>query len=119
MSVTMSFIEMRKKLPRLAFAVLFWQALGLFFCGDIDCLQGEGNEVCQTLLCSLLASHGHSQLSFDFGQDDSCQCACCIAIDFQHTNFFSASLAATPSRFVEPQLFLTTPASRIDHIPRA
>jgi hypothetical protein len=58
-------------------------------------------------------------MAFDFGQDDSCQCNCCIAIDFQHANFFSAALVATPSRFVEPQLFLSTLTSRIDHIPRA
>jgi hypothetical protein len=58
-------------------------------------------------------------MAFDFGQDDSCQCACCIAIDFQHANFFSASLIATPSPFVEPQIFLSIPPQRIDHIPRA
>lgn len=119
LAVPISFIEIRKKLPCLALIMLFGQVLALLFCGDIDCLQGEGDEVCQTLLCSLLATHGHSQLSLDFGKDDSCQCACHIAIDFQHANFFSVSLVATPSPLVEPQLFLSTPNSRIDHIPRA
>jgi len=113
----MVFTKMRKKLRCLAFAMLLWQALGLFFCGDVDCLHGEGDEVCQTPLCSFLNSHNHSQPLLDFSQDDSCQCACCFSVVVPEIQPFSASFRS--SQFsIEPQLFSSIPASGIDHIPR-
>lgn len=114
----MVFIKLRKILPPFALGVLLLQVLGLLFCGDADCLQGEGNEVCQTLLCSLLIRHDHSQPLRDFSQDDSCQCACNLAFDVPQITLFSTPFVSALF-FTESQLFLSTPISRIDHIPRA
>jgi hypothetical protein len=108
---------MRKKLRYLVFAMLLWQAPGLFFCGDVDCLHGDGDEICQTPLCSLLDSHNHSQPLSDFSQDDFCQCTCCFSIVVPQLQPFSLSFMGSPFS-IEPQLFSSVPAGRIDHIPR-
>ena len=110
---------LRKKLPRLALAILFWQVLGLFFCGDIDCLLGEGDEICQTVLCSLLLNHGHSPIPLDSSQDDLCQCTCDLAIDLHPINLYPAVFVTASYFFVEPQSLFATPLRGIDHIPRA
>jgi hypothetical protein len=112
-------VLLRKKLPQLALAVLFWQVLGLFFCGDIDCLLGEGDEICQTVLCSMLLSHGHSPIPFDSSQDDLCQCTCDLAIDLHPINLCPAVFVTASYSFVEPQSLFATPLRGIDHIPRA
>jgi len=105
-------------LRNLASAVLFWQMLGLLFCGDIECLQGESGEICQTPLCSLFDNHDDSQLPFDLCQEDSCQCACNRSYNIPEIRPFSDTFVDSYF-FVESRLFLSTPASRIDHIPRA
>ncbi len=112
----MIFIKSAKILQSLALAVLLWQIVGLFFCGDLACLNGEGDEICQTLLCSLPDTHDHPQPPFS--EDDSCQCPCYLSYYLPDVNFFSGAFVNTYFS-IETQLFLPTPASRIDHIPRA
>ncbi len=114
----MIFIKIKKKLPAIAFTVLFLQVIGLFYCGDSDCLQGESDKICQTTLCSPPDNHDHAQQPCDFNHDDSYQCACYLFYNFTEINFFSDTFV-NPYYFTESRLVRSIPASRIDHIPRA
>jgi hypothetical protein len=53
---------------------LYAQMLGLFFCGDADCLQEAANEECAALLCSLLNQHSAASQGPAGGADKDCSC---------------------------------------------
>jgi hypothetical protein len=63
-----------------------WRAAGLllvmcfttcmFMCGDADCLTGNGDENCASLLCSLLNRHDAASQNPASGADKDCSCVC-------------------------------------------
>lgn len=114
----MIFTKIKRKLPLIALTVLLLQIIGLLYCGDSDCLLGEGDEICQTPLCSLLDKQDHAQQASDFNQDDSCPCTCYLSYNIPEINPFSYAFVDSYF-FIESRLFLSIPANRIDHIPRA
>jgi hypothetical protein len=114
----MEFIKLRKILPILALGVLSLHVLGLLFCGEIYCLYSEGDEICQTLLCSLLDSHDQSRPLSDHSQNDPCQCTCYLSYDIPYISPIEISIVSS-LLFSESQLFLSTSINRIDHIPKA
>ncbi|MDZ7290317.1 MAG: hypothetical protein ONB44_08560 [candidate division KSB1 bacterium] len=51
--------------------------VSLLFCGDADCLNGNSNEDCASLLCSLLNKHDASSSHDSFrGAGKDCSCVC-------------------------------------------
>ncbi|HWP83129.1 MAG TPA: hypothetical protein VNN76_10795 [Bacteroidota bacterium] len=57
----------------LLIAVVF--TLSLFWCGDPDCLTGNSNEDCASLICSLLDKHDTSSSTSGASSND-CSCVC-------------------------------------------
>ncbi len=57
----------------LIIAVVF--TLSLFWCGDPDCLTGNSNEDCASLICSLLDKHGTASSTSGTSSKD-CSCVC-------------------------------------------
>jgi len=50
-------------------------SVSMFMCGDADCLTGNGDENCASLLCSLLNKHdAPSQDAASSAKDCSCVC---------------------------------------------
>jgi hypothetical protein len=114
----MVFIKLHKISPHLALGVLSLHAFGLLFCGDMDCLYGEGDEICQTILCSLLDSHDHALPSPDHSEDDPCHCVCYLSYDIPKISQISISIVS--SLIVgESHPYISILSDRIDHIPRA
>jgi len=114
----MIFSKIKRRLPLIAFTVLLLQAIGLFYCGDKDCLLGESDEICQTSVRCLFDNHGHSQEPTKLNQDDSCQSTCCLSYIIPEFNPFSNTFLVS-HLFIEPRSFISTLVRRIDHIPRA
>jgi hypothetical protein len=54
----------------------FCFALSLFMCGDADCLTGNGDENCASLLCSLLSKHDAASQNAASGASKDCSCVC-------------------------------------------
>jgi hypothetical protein len=52
----------------------------LFFCGDADCLNGNSDENCASLLCSLLNKHGAPSQEASSGDAKDCSCVCHLPI---------------------------------------
>lgn len=114
----MIFRKIKRKLPLIAFTVLLLQAIGLFYCGDKDCLLGESDEICRTSICCLFDNHDHSQEPSELNQDDSCQSTCCLSYIIPEFNSFSITFLVS-CFYIEPRSFISTLVRRIDHIPRA
>ncbi|KAA3656782.1 MAG: hypothetical protein DWQ10_14655 [Calditrichaeota bacterium] len=114
----MVLIKITRKLPVIAVAVLLLQSIGLLYCGDSDCLRGDSDEFCQTLVCSVLDSHDQSKQPSDFDQEDFCQCIYSHSHNIPEITFFSA-IVVNSYFFMDAPLHITPPTNRIDHIPRA
>src|SRR5574342_744650 len=56
------------------FVVCF--TVSMFMCGDDDCLTGNGDENCASLLCSLLNKHAATSQNAASGADKDCSCVC-------------------------------------------
>ncbi len=48
----------------------------MFMCGDAECLTGDGDENCASLLCALLSKHGAASQNATNGADQDCSCVC-------------------------------------------
>jgi hypothetical protein len=96
---------------------LFAQLLGLFFCGDADCLQGGSDENCASLFCSVFAKHTSAASTSDSGQNDSCQCFCHALINLPKIAFAAVPLPATSFHPAEGLSLVSAPVRNIDHPP--
>jgi hypothetical protein len=54
--------------------------VSLFFCGDADCLNGNSDEDCASLLCSLLNKHHVPSQGASGGNAKDCSCVCHLPI---------------------------------------
>ena len=109
---------MKRKLPVIAVTVLLIQSIGLFYCGDKDCLLDESDEICKISICSSLYNYGQLQQPSESNQDGCSQCACCLSYNLPDFNGLSTTFAVSYV-FLEPRLFISRYVSPIDHIPRA
>jgi hypothetical protein len=48
----------------------------MFMCSDADCLTGNGDEDCASLLCSLLSKHETAPQNAASGMNKDCSCVC-------------------------------------------
>lgn len=110
-------LKRQKFCSYLACVTLVGQLLGLIFCGDTDCLQGNSEESCTTLLCSLLAAHSSPPAQAGSGANDSCQCFCHLLINFPQINPQIAVLNIARLHMFEESHFFPAPAREIDHPP--
>lgn len=54
----------------------FLFAVSMFMCGDAECLTGQGDSNCASLLCSLLDKHETSPQNPTSSADQDCSCVC-------------------------------------------
>ena len=101
----------------IAAAMLIGQCLGVVFCGDSNCLQGDSEENCATLVCSLLSKHTVPTRQSTNDQDHSCQCFCHLLIEAPKTPVFVTPLGDTPHYVSDVIHFFSAPARNIDHPP--
>jgi len=114
----MRLISLRKLHHLLAALTLSTQILGIVFCGDADCLQGDSDENCATLLCSFLGKHSEPKpISND--QNSSCQCFCHVLIDLPRITLYAAPFAGAPHYANEVLHLFSEPIRNIDHPPLA
>jgi len=115
----MRFASLQKFFNPLAKAAVLVQIIGLFFCGDADCLQGSSGENCVTLVCSLLSKHTTPISPSDDENSNSCQCFCHLLIDSPKITIGATLLVATPLHASEELHFFLEPSRNIDHPPLA
>ncbi|MDZ7362058.1 MAG: hypothetical protein ONB46_15235 [candidate division KSB1 bacterium] len=115
----MHFAASQKFFNPLAKSALLLQIIGLFFCGDVDCLQGSSGENCVTLVCCLLSKHTTPISPSDDENSNSCQCFCHLLIDSPKITLGATLLVATPLRVGEELHFFLEPLRNIDHPPLA
>lgn len=48
----------------------------LLWCGDVECLSGESDDLCSSVLCTLLTSHESASGESGTADDQECACAC-------------------------------------------
>jgi hypothetical protein len=85
----------------------------MFMCGDAECLTGDGDENCASLLCSLLSKHeAASPDNFD-GNAKDCSCVCHVPtitastfsfnyhpISYENAFILTASIPSAPNRLI-------------------
>ncbi len=60
----------------LGLLVVFSFAVSQFYCGDAGCLNGNSDENCASLLCSLLNKHEAASQHAASGANKDCSCVC-------------------------------------------
>lgn len=115
----MHLVKFRKVYSLAAAALLLSHLLGLFFCGDSDCLQGSAANDCAALVCSLLGKHTAPAAATDGNPNDNCQCFCHQLIHLPKLALYVAPFDATAHYPLELPHFLPTPVCNIDHPPSA
>ena len=117
--LAIAYIKKTKTIKHLAWAVLLTQFLTLFFCGEPECMLGESEEACKTLLCSTVDRHDDDSMHSHFPQQDFCNCAC----NFSYHITSPIQFTAVPVEGSMPEapavLYASAPLSGIDHIPRS
>jgi len=115
----MRFISLRKLHHLLIALTLSTQILGIVICGDTDCLQGDSDENCVTLLCNLLGKHSDPRPISNDNQNSSCRCFCHVLIDLPRITLHAAPFAVTPHYANEVLHLFSEPIRNIDHPPLA
>ncbi len=78
----------------------------MFMCGDAECLTGNGDENCASLLCSLLNKHETTSQQAASGADEDCSCVCHVpTIIGPIFNFSYHPIAQYNTAAVELQIF--------------
>lgn len=97
--------------------LLLSHLLGLFFCGDSDCLEVSPAEDCTALICALLANSPFPAPTSDSSQDDPCQCYCHLLLILPHIAVSAIPFPPTPRSVAETSCLFSTPVPDIDHPP--
>jgi hypothetical protein len=100
-----------RQVAGLILAVCF--TVSMFMCGDANCLAGDSNEDCASLLCSLLSKHNNASQNPSGDAAKECSCVChlptiltpALGFDFHpishsHNLITSLRLPAAPNRLV-------------------
>lgn len=116
--LTVAYTKEKKLMKRLVWFVLLLQVVGLFYCGELENPQCEGNETCKALLCSILDSHDEIPFSQTFPQEDICHCSCSFIYTIKLVEQLPAFLTCGPIPEIHPILHIAAPPFDIDHIPR-
>ena len=117
--LAMLFFNLKTTLNIIAAMMLMAQCLGLVFCGDSNCLRGDSEEDCESLICSLLSNHSTPAPASASGTDHSCQCFCHLLIDPPNIAMFVSPFDNGPHFTGEAVQFLAEPVRNIDHPPLA
>lgn len=92
--------------PLAGLLILVTFTLSLFWCGDPECLTGQSNEDCASLVCSLLDKHETASSASGSTNDCSCVCHLPTITDSNIDLVFypSQPLSFLPSAVVPPSI---------------
>jgi hypothetical protein len=91
--------------------LLFCFIISLVWCGDADCLSGEGNNNCASIVCSLMGKHDDQGTSTEQEDAPDCTCVCHLPSIPSNPLDFTIELTAERSSIHLLPFALETPAA--------